>query len=43
MIKNTKTKEKDMTVVLKKRGRPSKADVAARSVKSVPVRPDAEI
>jgi hypothetical protein len=43
MIKNTKHKETNMTVVLKKRGRPSKADVAARSVKSVPVRPDAEI
>jgi len=43
MIKNTKQQEKNMTVVLKKRGRPSKADVAARSVKHVAVRPDAEI
>jgi hypothetical protein len=43
MIKNTKPKEKNMTVVLKKRGRPSKADVIARTIKATPVRPDAEI
>jgi hypothetical protein len=43
MIKNTKHKENNMAVVLKKRGRPSKADVMARRVKDEPVRSDSEI
>ena len=43
MIKNTKPKEKTVSIVLKKRGRPSKADVAARSSKPVVARSDSQI